>query len=152
MGVEIPHGPLIQTLSKNTSFCDCHKQSTAIYVAQATTIGHNLKGAVFTLGLGSCLFAFAVTNTLFNAILMQHLAPHQQAKFQTPVQTLAAVGRGIGPFLGTLLINIGDEMWLGLGPPLMLAMAFSSIAASILVPAAYGGAFYDPPPPKPTMW
>ena len=72
----------------------------------------------------------------------------QQAKFQTPVQTLAAVGRGIGPYLGTLLINVGDGWVLGLGPPLMLIMAFISIASSILVPAAYGNAFYDPPPPK----
>ena len=81
--------------------------------------------ASFTLGLGSCLFAFA--QTLFNAILMQHLAPHQQAKFQTPVQTLAAVGQSIGPYLGTLLINIGDHWVLG-GAPLMLIMAFISIA------------------------
>ena len=103
------------------------------------------------LGLGSLLFAFAVTNTLFNAVLMQHLAPHQQAVFQTPVQTLAAVGRGIGPFLGTLIIAKGDEYRLGLGPPLMLAMSFSAVALSILVPAAAGGAFFDPPKPR-EMW
>lgn len=65
--------------------------------------------AVFVVGVGGLLFSFAVTNTLFNALLMQHLAPHQQATYQTPVQTLAAVGRGIGPFLGTLIIARGDE-------------------------------------------
>ena len=103
--------------------------------------------AAFTLGLGSLLFAFAVTNTLFNALLMQHLAPHQQARFQTPVQTLAAVGRGIGPYLGTLVIALGDEKEMGLGPQLMLAMAYIAIALSVLVPSAFGARFFDPPPP-----
>ena len=60
--------------------------------------------ACLTGGLGSLLFAFAVTNTLFNGIPMQHLRPHQQSAFQTPVQTLGAVGRGIGPYLATLAI------------------------------------------------
>ena len=106
---------------------------------------------VFVTGVGSLLFAFAVTNTLFNAILMQHLLPHQQAKFQTPVQTLAAVGRGMGPFLGTLIIAKGDEYERGLGPTLMLAMSFTAISLSILVPAAFGGSFFDPPKPA-AMW
>ena len=93
-----------------------------------------------------------MTNTLFNALLMQHLAPHQQAQFQTPVQTLAAVGRGIGPFLGTLIIARGDEYKRGLGPPLMLLMAFLSVTLSILVPTLWCGYFYDPPKPRPPMW
>ena len=82
---------------------------------------------------------------------MQRLAPHQQAQFQTPVQTLAAVGRGIGPFLGTLIITKGDEVRVGLGPTLMLAMSFASIALSIIVPSGFGGCFFDPPKPK-AMW
>ena len=102
-------------------------------------------------GVGSLLFAFAMTNTLFNAILMQHLKPHQQAKFQTPVQTLAAVGRGIGPFLGTVVMAKGDEYRQGLGAQLVLVMSFLSIALSILVPAAFGGWFFDPPKPA-AMW
>jgi len=106
---------------------------------------------LFALGLGSLLFAFAITNTLFNGLLMQHLQPHQQARFQTPVQTLAAVGRGIGPFMGTVLMQTGDQRHPGLGAPLMLAFAFTAIAMSILVPFAFGSRFFDPPPPK-TMW
>ena len=120
-------------------------QSRYVYSESPFMIG------LFVVGLGSLLFAFAITNTLFNASLMRHLAPHQQAKYQTPVQTLAAVGRGIGPFLGTLIIAKGDEYRTGLGPPLMLAMSFSAIALSILVPAAAGAAFFDPPKPK-EMW
>ena len=104
--------------------------------------------ASFTIGLGALLFAFAVTNTLFNALLMQHLKPHQQAQFQTPIQTLASVGRGIGPFLGTVAIAAGDWYQQGLGPKVMLAMTFMSIAMSICVPAAYGARFFDPPQPQ----
>lgn len=101
--------------------------------------------AWFAGGLGALLFAFAVTNTLWNALLMQHLQPHQQAQFQTPVQTLAAVGRGIGPYLGTVIIGAGDAVHDGLGPRLMVAMAYLAIALSVLVPSAFGAQFFDPP-------
>ena len=67
------------------------------------------------------------------------------------MQTLAAVGRGIGPYLGTLAIAKGDEINLGLGPRLMLTMAYLSIALSVLVPSAFGGRFFDPPKLL-TMW
>jgi hypothetical protein len=172
----------------------------------------SLAVASFVMGLGSLLFAFALTNTLFNAMLMQHLLPHQQvcgihaashtphahttpthhthpphahttrthhthhhthtllpelladcilmfttetavqAEFQTPVQTLAAVGRGVGPYIGTMLIATGDDIEPGLGPRLMLLMSISVVALSIVIPSAFGRSFFDPPRPKPTMW
>lgn len=102
----------------------------------------------FVLGLGSLLFSFALTNTLFNAILMQNLLPHQQARFQTPVQTLAAVGRGIGPYLGTLVIYSGDQQTQGLGPRLMILMAYLAIGLSIIVPSVFGDRFFRPPSPR----
>lgn len=105
-----------------------------------------------TIGVGSLLFAFALTNTLFNALLMQRLAPYQQAKFQTPVQTLGAVGRGIGPYLGTLLIHWGNQRSQGLGPRLMMLFSFCAIGLSILVPSMFCGAFYGAPKQAPTMW
>lgn len=107
--------------------------------------------ASFAGGLGALLFAFAVTNTLWNALLMQHLQPHQQAQFQTPVQTLAAVGRGIGPYLGTLIMAKGNEVHSGLGARLTVAMAYLAIALSVLVPSAFGARFFDPPKPV-SMW
>lgn len=108
--------------------------------------------ACLTGGLGSLLFAFAVTNTLFNGILMQHLRPHQQSAFQTPVQTLGAVGRGIGPYLATLAISYGEQLREGLGAKYMLVLASAAIGLSIAVPSSFGRAFFDPPPPVPTMW
>ena len=99
----------------------------------------------FVGSIGSLLFSFAVTNTLFMAILMQHLAPHQQATFQTPVQTLGQVGRGIGPYLGTLLIQRGDQIAVGLGPRLMLVMSCCAITSSVILPSLFGGRFYDLP-------
>jgi hypothetical protein len=64
--------------------------------------------ACLVLGVGAMLLAFAMTNTLFNGMLVQQLAPHQQSKYQTPVQSLAAVGRGVGPWAGTMLYALGD--------------------------------------------
>ena len=108
--------------------------------------------ACLTGGLGSLLFAFAVTNTLFNGILMQHLRPHQQSAFQTPVQTLGAVGRGIGPYLATLAISYGEQLREGHGAKFMLVLSSAAIGLSIAVPSSFGRAFFDPPPPVPTMW
>lgn len=97
-----------------------------------------------TAGVCLMLAAFAMTNTLFNGLLIQRLAPHQQSKYQAPVQMLAAVGRGVGPFLGTSLMVLGDSIKEGIGPRLMLVMCFCSVAASIAVPAAWGPAFMNP--------
>ena len=83
---------------------------------------------------------------------MKQLAQEQQAQYQPPVQTLAAIGRGIGPFLGTLIISQGDKIELGLGPSLMLLFSFTTIALSILVPSAFGARFYEPPQTQTPMW
>jgi hypothetical protein len=63
---------------------------------------------------------------LFNGLLMQHLQPHQQARFQTPVQTLAAVGRGIGPFMGTVLMQTGDQRHVRRPSPAFARPAFAT--------------------------
>lgn len=102
--------------------------------------------AAFSCGLGTLCFAFAVSNILFNWLLMSR-AP----RFQAPVQTLAAVARGIGPYLGVLIITKGDETEPGLGPRLMLAAAYIAIALSILVPSAFGGKLYDSPSLAPML-
>ena len=104
-------------------------------------------------GIGLLLFAFALTNTLFNSILMQQLLPHQQARFQTPVQTLAAIGRGMGPYLGTLIMTYGNRQPLFelLGPRLLVSFSYGAITLSVLVPSLFGARFYEPQRP-PTMW
>jgi len=104
--------------------------------------------ASLVLGVGALLFAFALTNTLFNGLLMVQLLPHQQAKYQTPVQTLSAVGRGVGPYVGTLLMAYGDEYSMGLGPQLLVGFSYFTITSSILVPSFFGDRFYSEPSPS----
>jgi len=103
------------------------------------------------IGIGLLLFTFALTNTLFNTLLIKQLMPHQQARFQTPVQTLAAVGRGVGPYLGTLIMAYGDEVAHGLGPRLLIGFSYAAVLLSVVVPSLMGSRFYEPPKP-PSMW
>lgn len=84
-------------------------------------------------------------------MLMGRLKSHQQSKFQTPVQTLSAVGRGIGPYIGTLLIAYGDGVSAGLGPRLLIAFSWGAIVSSIAIPSLFCGRFYDAPKPSPGM-
>ena len=103
-----------------------------------------------TLGLGSLLSAFAVTNTLFNGMPMQHLRPHQQSAFQTPVQTLGAVGRGIGPYCHPrdLVRRTAPR-----GPRAVHARPrVGRHRPQHRRAEPVGRAFFDPPPPVPTMW
>mmetsp|Transcript_6506 Transcript_6506/g.16813 ORF Transcript_6506/g.16813 Transcript_6506/m.16813 type:complete len:332 (-) Transcript_6506:290-1285(-) len=108
---------------------------------------HGISLSCLICGIGLLLFAFALTNTLFNSLLMQQLKPHQQTRFQTPVQTLGVIGRGLGPYLGTLLMAYGDLIMELLGPQLLLAFSYTAIMLSVLVPSMFGRRFYDSPRP-----
>ncbi len=99
-----------------------------------------------TAGVCALLLAFAMTNTLYNAMLIQRLAPYQQARFQTPVQMLATTGRGIGPWLGTVVLYNAGEWRVGSGPRILLLMCTLSVAASIFVPVAFCSHFFASPP------
>mmetsp|Transcript_42805 Transcript_42805/g.112605 ORF Transcript_42805/g.112605 Transcript_42805/m.112605 type:complete len:497 (-) Transcript_42805:676-2166(-) len=105
--------------------------------------------SLFVLGVSVCLFAFGVGNTVVNAQLLVHLPTHLQATYQTPVQLMANLGRGIGPYVGAIILDSSrrrgaGESWAG---TVVSLFAWASIALATFIPVALGSRFYAPPVP-----
>jgi MFS family permease len=100
--------------------------------------------AFFWYVFGTCavLFAFAVSNTLANAQLLLWLPSHMQARFQSPVQLLATLGRALGPSIGALIAQTSGD---GLYDVPILSTSLVLVALAALVPAAFGDRFLAPP-------
>merc|ERR1719421_1561199 len=59
----------------------------------------------FSMGVACLMMSFALSFTLHSSILTQRTPAYMQAKFQTWSQLASQLGRGCGPFVGTMVFT-----------------------------------------------
>jgi len=118
-----------------------------------------LSSALFVIGVTLCIFSYAISFTVVNAQLLLHVPAHMQPQIQSPVQLMATLGRGLGPYVGALMVDISHNAggslaigsWQLRAHDLVSAFSWSSLMVATGVPIVWRHDFFSQPAQRSSM-